>query len=369
MKYVCKENMCAGCMACIEKCSMYAIRIEDGLDAYNAVIDESKCIRCEACHQVCPNNSLPQFYTPITWYQGWDELEDERASSSSGGFATALARQIIKNNGIVCSCVFHDGKFQFDFIDKVEELASIKGSKYVKSNPVKIYKRVKEYLISGKKVLFIGLPCQVAAVKNYVGNNFANLLYTVDLICHGTPSPQLLESFLQEKKININSLENISFRKKTLFKIFFNETPIVSEGMIDWYSFSFLQSVSYTNNCYFCQYAKKERVSDITIGDSWKSNVSEKEMSKGVSLALCQTEKGKQLLIESGVKLLPVDIENAVRANAQLNHPSIEPKERQIFFNEYKRNHKFHRAILQCYPKLYIKNIIKQLLLKLKLPI
>lgn len=39
--------------------------------------------------------------------------------------------------------------------------------------------------------------------------------------------------------------------------------------MFDKYTLAFLNSINYTENCYNCQYAKIERVSDLTIGDSW----------------------------------------------------------------------------------------------------
>ena len=48
----------------------------------------------------------------------------------------------------------------------IEELNDFAGSKYVKSNPIGIYAKVIEKLKHSEKVLFIGLPCQVAAVKN-----------------------------------------------------------------------------------------------------------------------------------------------------------------------------------------------------------
>ena len=44
MRTVCKKNSCTGCMACVGKCKKEAISIQDNLSAYNAVIDESKCV-------------------------------------------------------------------------------------------------------------------------------------------------------------------------------------------------------------------------------------------------------------------------------------------------------------------------------------
>ena len=57
-KFVCNENMCTGCRACVDRCIKDAISIRDDFDSFNAVINESKCIDCGACYKVCPNNSF-----------------------------------------------------------------------------------------------------------------------------------------------------------------------------------------------------------------------------------------------------------------------------------------------------------------------
>lgn len=362
MKYVCKENQCTGCMACVEACSQNAIKINDGIIAFNAVIDPEKCINCRVCERVCQNNSESEFISPIAWYQGWAEHPEDRAASSSGGFGSMLAKRMIELNGVVCSCVFRNGEFRFEFIDRVEDLSFIKGSKYVKSNPERIYGQIKDYLNRGQKVLFLGLPCQVAAVKKYIGKKYDNLLYTVDLICHGTPSSKLLDTYLREKKIDIRKLKSIAFREKTVFRLYAENRMIVPKRTIDWYSYAFLQSLDYTENCYTCKFARTERVSDITIGDSWKSSVGKDEMQKGVSLALCQTEKGMKLLNESDVTILKVDLEKAIKSNHQLMHPSIAPVQRGTFFNELIKKKSFHRAVFRAYPKLYFRNQVKVIL-------
>ena len=43
---VCKKDMCAGCMLCIDTCPVCAISLKDSIDAYNAIIDLNRCIKC-----------------------------------------------------------------------------------------------------------------------------------------------------------------------------------------------------------------------------------------------------------------------------------------------------------------------------------
>ena len=105
MNTVCEKGKCTGCMECLDICPTNAIRVVDSWTAYDAVIDTDKCIRCNACHKACQNNSKPILIKPVWWKQGWACDNSVRMKSSSGGIATAIEQAFIKNGGIVCSCL------------------------------------------------------------------------------------------------------------------------------------------------------------------------------------------------------------------------------------------------------------------------
>lgn len=372
MKTVCKKDSCTGCMACVGKCKKKAISIQDNLMAYNAVIDINKCVGCGACEQVCPNNHKVSLNEPICWKEGWAS-DDVRERASSGGAASAIMEYFVNNGGYVAACVFKNGEFLFDITNKKDELLYFAGSKYVKSNPVGIYDKVIEKIRKGEKVLFIGLPCQVAALKNYTIMMPANVnenLYTVDLICHGTPSPKILDVALFEKGIDIKHIKDIRFRNKAKFGVSIQKEDeqykrITPDGVQDMYTYAFLTSLDYTDNCYFCQYATTGRVSDVTIGDSWGSNQPDVEQENGISLILCQTNKGVSMIQNVGMCIGKVDIEKAIEANHQLMHPSIAPESRNNFFMNLNKG--FYRAVSKCAPKVYYKQKLKQSLIKFKI--
>ena len=366
MKTVCAENQCTGCMACIDSCRFHAISIKDDLKSYNAVIDEDKCVHCNACHKVCQNNSPISFTKPISWKQGWSKTEEIRKNSSSGGLATALMQSFLANGGTVYSCAFQNGTFGFLKVSE-ENLNTIRGSKYVKSDPSGVYRSVKEDLINNNRVLFIGLPCQVAALKIFVGEKLLTDLYTVDLICHGTPSPKLLDKFLSQYKNNLQEIETISFRKKHTFHLQKNNKNFVCRGCMDRYSIAFLEGISYTENCYSCKFAQGERVSDITLGDSWGSELPIEEQRKGVSLILCQTEKGEELIQSCDLELHNVDMEKAKAANHQLVHPSLCSERREKFFRLLSKGKTFNKTTFRCLPKKCIKQKVKAVMIKLKI--
>lgn len=366
-KTVCERNLCAGCMACVESCRHGAIRVEDSVESYNAFIDPNKCVECGLCVSVCPQIVSPSAVYPIEWRQGWAKDSSLRAKSSSGGLATAISESFIAAGGLVCSCAQGNGEFGFQLTSDLEHLKRSQGSKYVKSNPSGVYRKVKNALRDGWRVLFIGLPCQVAAMRNYVGNRLASSLYTIDLICHGTPSPKVLQRFLNESDHDLHDGLILDFRKKVQFQLHYRGAETVGrQGVRDRYSIAFLAGLPYTENCYSCRYAKGERVSDLTLGDSWGSELT-KEAPFGISLALVQTTKGRELLEGADLELLTVDPDVAVANNEQLERPSAMPAARHDFMEGFKKCESVSRLVFKAEPKKCVKYIVKDTLLALGL--
>ena len=359
MTTVCEPNKCNGCMACIDKCLENCITIVDNIYAYNAVKDMNRCINCGQCEKVCPNNSPVYLKSSVEWKQGWAEKEI-RQSSSSGGAASAIIKSFIQSGGYVASCLFKDGQFLFEITNDLEVAKKFAGSKYVKSNPAGIYKKIRERLKTDK-VLFIGLPCQVAVLKNYINNQ--KDLYTIDLICHGTPSPKILEKYLHEYGYELPELKDINFRNKSDFGVKSKGITKLEKGM-DPYLIAFLNSIDYTENCYSCIFATKERVSDITLGDSWGTEYKDEEKN-GISLMLIQTDKGRELIKNARLKLKNVDYEKAVKANHQLNHPCILKPERNEFIKMVSDGKTVKQATYKTLPKEVLKQKVKYFLIQL----
>lgn len=327
----------------------------------NAVINTDTCIHCGLCHKVCQKNNPADLIKPVRWLEGWAD-PDIRSTSSSGGFGQELMRSFINKGGEVAACKLFNGKFVFSFINDADSIKPFIGSKYVKSNPVGIYKEVRAKLKSGKKVLFIGLPCQVSAMRNFIPETLQEKLYVVDLICHGSPSVHLLQESLKEYGYNINQANAVMFRKNTQFNLWVDGKKVIPQGVTDRYTLAFLRGLIYTENCYSCNYAKKERVGDLTIGDSWGTDRTE-ELSKGISLILCQTDKGQELIDEMDFKIEEADMKAAIANNQQLSHPSVMPEQRKEFFKHIQHGMSFNNAVGRAYPKDCIKQDIK---LKLK---
>ena len=361
METVCEINRCNGCMACISVCPCKCITIKDSLYSYNAIVDKTVCVNCKLCENVCPNIKSLKKIKPYKWKQGWADY-DIRKDSASGGIASAIIKNFILSGGYVASCLFRNGQFLFEITNDLDVAKQFAGSKYVKSNPEGIYEKIRERLKT-HKVLFIGLPCQVAAVKNYVKKQ--DNLYTIDLICHGTPSPKVLQYYLKEHKIELNKVSDIRFRNHNSFQLVSDYKIFNPEGVDD-YLLSFLSTSIYTENCYSCNYASFERVSDLTLGDSWGTEYSS-EIENGISLVLVQTNKGESLIGMKNAFLVDVDIENAIKANSQLREPAKRSTSRNVFLNAVVNEKSFRLATLRVFPVIILKRWIKRILFKLNL--
>lgn len=365
MKLVCEEGLCNGCGCCKEVCGKQAITIQDDITVMKALINEEKCISCDACKKVCPTQNIPKKTEPMGWLQGWSQNSDTRDSAASGGYATEIMKAFVKNKGIVYSCRFSNGIFGFDRASKLEDINYFIGSKYVKSNPEEVYKRIREDLSEKREVLFLGLPCQVAAVKNLFGEN--KLLYTADLICHGTPSANFLEIYLKQcKKKDLSNIDSIRFRINNKYQLVVDNEPLVVKGVSDAYSIAFIEGATFTENCYQCAYAGTKRISDLTLGDSWGSLLEIEERKRGISLAMYQNEKGYKLLQMAKIEMQEVNPELAIKANRQLNAPMVMPKQRDSILQGAKKGKKVEGLVRHSYPKQMLKQRIKKFLIKLK---
>lgn len=313
---ICRTDKCTGCYACINVCAHNCITMqEDDMGAIHPVVDEEKCVGCQLCVKTCPNNVDLQFYYPLQCYASWITDKEKRKICASGGIGTSLAEYIISKGGVVFGSRYDENLHPIiTYTESLEELEYFKGSRYVQSLiGNNTFKQVKCFLRTGRDVLFIGTPCQIAGLKTFLRKEYDNLI-TVDLICHGVcPTKYFNEeiSFLS-KKHKLEGLSDIRFRgndendyrltlwnkeKKRLFpKNNYFEKIFRCSDLEQYYISGFLLGVSLRENCYICDYARPERISDITIGDFiGLGKVIPFDYSKNnVSSVLINTEKGKE---------------------------------------------------------------------------
>lgn len=234
---ICKnQDFCTGCMACADKCKKGAIEFYRSYDGFlYPKINPDKCNNCGLCQKTCPANTrldgqqkAPMELTPKVYFVQADDYE--RKKSSSGGFCSILAKSFIDAGNYVVGCAFDKGNAVHIIATNESELDKLRGSKYIQSSLSGCYLKVQFLLKQEQKVLFIGLPCQVAALKSFLGKAYANLV-TVDLICHGVCSDDLLHKVIKTELVNKTQLTpeqidainitNVIFRDKSISDLTF----------------------------------------------------------------------------------------------------------------------------------------------------
>lgn len=273
-------------------------------------VDLSSCVNCGLCVKQCIALEEKPTYTDdidsVISYGGWSKDEDIHQKSSSGGIFSALARKAINEGGCVFGVVWQDKLTAvFSKAETHEQLFPMRGSKYTQAVPDYVYRDVKTELKRGRLVLFSGTPCQVHALKKYLGKPYDNLL-TVDIVCHGTPSHLILEKYIKEEESRTGkTIDHISFRDKPEGWERFHVTRHYTDGShtsevytSDIYMNMFLCDKALNRVCYNCPYAHIPRQGDITLGDYWgvERHHSDWPTEHGISAILSNTSKGNDHL-------------------------------------------------------------------------
>lgn len=146
-------------------------------------VNMSECVNCKKCEKVCPliNQKTQNSSALQIGYAAYNKNEQIRVMSSSGGIFTLLAEYIIRSGGIVVGAAMADDckSVQHVIVDNIDDLARLRGSKYVQSQIGDIYKSVKQALEFGKIVLFTGTPCQIGGLFSYWGKNMTIYLLRI----------------------------------------------------------------------------------------------------------------------------------------------------------------------------------------------
>jgi len=342
---ICDPNVCSGCGLCVSVCPKQCIELRLDTEGFlHPNIHSDKCISCLACKKMCPQNNIFQNSNDSTpkAYCAQIENKDILNRSSSGGLFYAFAQYYIeKLGGVVFASKMNENmSFEFVKIENIFQLSEAQGSVYFQSNPRLIYKEIKT-CIEKMPVLFIGCPCQVLALKQYIGRN--TNLFTIDLVCHGVGSKKLFQQHITELekkegsrviKFRFRCKDRKSYINHFLEKITFENGVIkYLDGLKSSYMAAYFHESIYRESCYQCKYASIPRVGDVTIGDYAgvdRSVVPMYRIKEGVSVLLINNEHGKQCFhrIKDDLWVIERPLEEAIRTNANISQHSTRPSER-----------------------------------------
>lgn len=342
-------DKCCGCGNCALVCGKGAIKIKlDDEGFLKAFVSERLCIDCHSCEKSCPIiNDMSEWTLSFGKNSYYGNVKDKRllGKVSSGGIATALAIEEINNN----SGIVYGSAYANDYrsvlttrVETYDEMVRIMGSKYVQSEKKDAFKKIKCDLRAGKSVLYIGLPCEVAALKMFLKGDPLNLL-TCDLVCHGPTSLFVLwdyEEYVCKGKTDSIKTVNMRYKKRGKWSPYFLriESMLGAKSMKPFWEseFGFAFSRFGSQACYSCQFKSNYRFSDITLGDAWGADKCILEAYEGgLSSVIVNSSKGKQVidrLVEnSAISLIPVDLEKIIAGNLNIIKPRMKEIDRDRF--------------------------------------
>lgn len=353
---------CCGCSGCQCVCPVACISmVPDDKGFLYPQVDDDICIDCGQCIAVCPFINVNEERFPDDCRAALNKSLEERLESSSGGIFILLAKEIISKGGLVFGAVFDES---FNVVHRsassLEEVIPMMKSKYVQSSTVGIFKEVREALVKGREVLFVGTQCQIAGLTHFLRKDYPSL-YTAEVVCHGVPAPLVWRNYLndiynvllpasKEAGEIASSGFYCNFRDKGNgwrwfnFKAGFRSPDRKHVDLCEYhksnlYMRAFLLNYDLRPSCYACQAKSGRSGADIALADFWTAGGLTHEMDddKGLSAMVVWTDKGRRLLESAGgVEMRKVNYEMMFQGNRYFELSAVKPLQTDFFWNVYK---------------------------------
>ncbi len=337
------KRKCTGCNACGDVCPKNAISFEsDNEGFWYPIVDKNSCINCSKCNKVCPVENKPQLVSSNDenpkCFAAINKNLYTRFDSTSGGAFSALANKVFKEGGKVGGAST-DERFNARqiVIENKGDLERIRSSKYYQSDARGYYKEIKYYLDDGQKVLACGTPCQMAALRNFLGKEYSNLII-VDFICLCMPSPKIFRKYIESienqygSRVVITKAKSKELGWRRLTQMFILEDGRRIYQTHDNNPFQYFYMDTRTNirpSCYDCRFKGFPRLADITIGDYWCDNqknaksvefMREYDNDLGTSVIIANNSKGLDFInsCKSLIKMEEVLFDTVTKGNPAL---------------------------------------------------
>lgn len=376
-------DACTGCSACANVCPKQAIAmLPDSEGFLFPKIDNNLCVDCGLCEKTCPILNPIDLNTEnkITAYAVQNKDEKIRLDSTSGGAFSVIAQYVLDRNGVVFGAMF-DESFDVihDFVEKAEDLWKLRRSKYVQSRMDNAFKNAKAFLEKDRFVCFSGTPCQICGLKKFLQKNYEKLI-TIDIACHGVPSPKFWKKYKDyQEKEHHSKLNFVDFRYKkngysssVMALKFENGKEYYRGHESDYMLKGFFKELLSRKSCYQCTFKSLNRTSDFTIYDCWSIGKFNRKMDDnlGTTTLLIQSNKGNEVWseINKSFNSLMITIEKSMIFDGDMLVTSQSPSNnRSSFFYEIDK-HSFPVLCNRFIPisiKDYAKTFFKPMLYKI----
>lgn len=317
-----KHELCCGCGLCENVCPVAAIEfVSDAAGFLYPKVNEKKCIKCGACVKNCVVNNPPVIETHNLEGFSYSIGTKDIMKSASGGAAFMFGRSVIEQGGIVYGVAYTDDFCKATYLraETLDELEKTRDTKYFHAENDKVlFSNIEKDLQEDRIVLFVGLPCEVAAVRKRLGHKYERLLL-IDIFCHGVTSVKAHAKMIYELerkegqkilKYSVKDKKNGWSTQPDLVAEFSNGRVHRERFYTSDFAYVFVHMARLS--CYQCHFKDNSRTGDISIGDFWGIKDKDPGYNKdGVSAIIINTDKGKQFvdLLKDKINLYPEDAE------------------------------------------------------------
>ncbi len=344
---------CCGCNACGDICPKSAITFRTDPEGFwYPEVDPGKCIECGRCEKVCPvlnakelkKNDLEEPVCHAAEHRNLEVIFD----STSGGAFSAMAEILYRSGGYVGGAVFNEDFSVSHYISADKgDLPRLRSSKYLQSKLEGFYSRVGELVKAGEQVLVCGTPCQMAALRAFLGKDYENLIIA-DFICRGINSPKVWQKYLKSFEERYGSpvvyakakSKEYGWRNLTQKVILADGRHIYETQDQSNFTKGYLRTNVYCRpSCYDCKFKGFPRIADITLADFWGIEKVNRSMEKnlGTSLVLLNSQKGVRFFerFQARLHCFPVAFDSILAGNPALTRPLDPPRvDRAQFFRD-----------------------------------
>lgn len=342
-------NNCCGCGACKSICPRQCIKMIPGEYGFlYPIVDESKCINCHLCEKAClyiNKQKDIKFCSVYKCYALKHSKKNIRNLSASGGAFSVFAEYIInERKGGIYGASFDD-KWNVNhiYVNNIEGLKKLRGSKYVQSDIGNTFNDCKKRLDNGETILYTGTPCQIRGLKLFLKNEYDNL-FTIAIMCHSVSSPWVWNKYLKEISPN-QDISYINFRYKKyswehysfLIKDSTNKIIINEISTFNPFMRCIMRGDFQRLSCENCQSKGEFNMADAIIGDFWSIWKIDHNFydRKGVSAVVLYNDRLLNVLKNAQIK--EVGWNDIYQFNKLLLQSHISPKERMYSELKIKR--------------------------------
>ena len=306
-KEVIECGLCTRCGTCIGICPTETLAYEDG----RVVDSRQACVQCGMCNTVCPGKEFPMdewsdrlFQKPYDTrklfgiYQGIYTAcvhdEEIRTKGSSGGIVTQLLISLLESHQIEGAVVVREKKnepFRFEsmIVTSTEQIVEAAQSKYV---VLPVNQVIRDIRKSGKKIAYVGLPCQVQGMRKAMADHAwlaKQVVVLISLFCGFNMEEEASEYLIAKSKIKKSQITKLRYRHKRGKETgFYIEAAGERNFFISKHGYTFMNLIFSPKRCWQC-YDYSGEFADISVGDAW-------EKGSGYSRVIVRTQTGSEIL-------------------------------------------------------------------------